>query len=217
MAAASFRWFSRLLIISLLALVAGWAAFIITLPEPTESTATTDAVVVLTGSERRIEHAFGRLTTGTAPRMFISGVYDKANSDQVFAAFTGVDKSLYLRYKDKIDMGYEAENTAGNALETARWIAAQHPEIHSIRLITARYHMPRALREFQRTMPNITIIPDPALPVPFNQDGWLFTRTGAIYITLEYFKFIYSHLRPLLPEVLQLERIPAEMRWDKRL
>ena len=35
---------------------------------------------------------------------------------------------------------------------------------HSLRLVTASYHMPRSMLEFARAMPDIAIVPNPVFP-----------------------------------------------------
>src|SRR3546814_14678895 len=65
------------------------------------------------------------------------------------------------------DLGYEADNTRGNAVETAAWMKDQ--DFTSLRLVTATYHMPRSLLEFRRPMPDIEIVPHPVFTQHFRR------------------------------------------------
>ena len=196
-------------------LVAGFGMYLRDLPPPNASTEPADAIIVLTGSNQRVEHGFEQLYAGIAPKMFISGVYDKATREHVFHSFSTISHERYEAMKSRIDLGYEAETTAGNAIEIARWVAKQNPPIHRVRIVTAQYHMPRALCELRRTMPKVELIADPAFPIPFDRADWWKTRMGAFRATSEYLKMIYAYLRPLLPESARLDRLPRAMRFDK--
>jgi len=44
-----------------------------------------------------------------------------------------------LELKSRIDLGYEAKNTRGNAVEVAKWV--RDHQYKSIRLVTANYHI----------------------------------------------------------------------------
>ena len=67
-------------------------------------------------------------------------------------------------------LGHEAINTLGNAHETAQWIRSQG--FRSLRLVTAWYHMPRSLLEFDRAMPEIDIVAHPVFPEQVKQERW---------------------------------------------
>src|SRR3546814_11467635 len=80
------------------------------------------------------------------------------------------------------DLGYEADNTRGNAVETAAWMKDQG--FTSLRLVTATYHMPRSLLEFRRLMPDIEIVPHPVFTAHFKRDDrWLWTASSSLLIT----------------------------------
>ena len=58
-------------------------------------------------------------------------------------------------------IGRDALTTHGNARETAAWVRTR--PIHSLIVVTAFYHMPRALAELRRVLPDVTLYPDPVL------------------------------------------------------
>ena len=88
-----------------------------------------------------------------------------------------------------IELGYEADNTRGNAAETAAWMRAE--KFHSLRLVTASYHMPRSLLEFSRAMPDIRIVPNPVFPKGINRAWWL-NPHAALLIVGEYMKYLFA-------------------------
>ncbi|MBI3452025.1 MAG: YdcF family protein, partial [Rhodospirillales bacterium] len=60
------------------------------------------------------------------------------------------------------DLGRTAANTHGNAAETAAWVRGHH--YRRLVIVTASYHMPRALREFAAEMPGVMLQPYPVEP-----------------------------------------------------
>ncbi len=116
-----------------------------------------DAIVALTGGAGRVEMALRLLAEGHARIALVSGVGGAA----AFAALArraGVDPSLGAR----VTLGREAQTTRGNAAETAVWARAN--DVHSLIVVTAFYHMPRALTELARTLPGVALHPVPVTP-----------------------------------------------------
>ena len=69
------------------------------------------------------------------------------------------------------DIGYAAEDTHGNAAEAADWARAH--DFKSLIIVTARYHMPRALREFGSAMPGVDLKALSGRPGPHpDLSGW---------------------------------------------
>lgn len=153
----------------------------------------TDAIVVLTGGSLRIESGLKLLADGKAKKLFISGVY------------RGVDVSELLHVSRQspdavaccIVLGHAADNTVGNARETAQWMASEG--FHSLRLVTASYHMPRSMLEFSRAMPDKEIVPNPVFPEALQERPWWRSRTGLLLIASEYTKYLAALVRPLVP------------------
>ncbi|MGH7185259.1 MAG: YdcF family protein, partial [Pseudomonadota bacterium] len=93
----------------------------------------------------------------------------------------------------KVVLGHAAQDTAGNAAETAAW--ARREGIASIRLVTANYHMPRSLIEFRRAMPGIAILAHPVFPDRFkDREWWRWPGTFALMVR-EYDKYLLAVLR----------------------
>jgi len=155
----------------------------------------TDAVVVLTGGRLRLETGLALLDQDKAKKLFISGVNPR------------VDRDLLLRLLGAraereaccIVLGREADNTLGNAKETAGWM---HDEgYRSLRLVTSWYHMRRSLVEFGRAMPRVTIIAHPVFAHHVDPEGW-WGPHGAVSVVIgEYHKYLVAWLRPLFEVV----------------
>ena len=108
-----------------------------------------NAVVVLTGTQERLGVGFELLSGGHAKRMFISGVYRGVDVQQILRALRRSPREA----ENEITLGYGADDTAGNARETAEWIARE--KLGSLILVTSNFHMPRALLEFHAAMPDV--------------------------------------------------------------
>ena len=163
--------------------------------KPIEAKRSTDAIVVLTGGSDRLKEGLTLLTDKKAKKLFVSGVY-RGND---------VRRLLEIQQRSPADLlccislGYNATSTAGNAIETAGWIADQN--YHSLRLVTANYHMPRSLLEFHHLMPTLEIIPHAVFPAQFKRaQWWLWPGTAALIIS-EYTKYIVASTRRKLDKL----------------
>jgi len=151
----------------------------------------TDAIVVLTGGSQRIQSGLQLLAMGRAKKLFVSGVYHGTDVSALLRLSSQTPNSLQCC----IVLGYEADNTQGNAAETAQWI---HREgFHTLRLVTAAFHMPRSLLEFRRAMPDIQIVANPVFPELIKQDHWWAWPGTSGLILLEYHKYLLALIRPL--------------------
>jgi uncharacterized SAM-binding protein YcdF (DUF218 family) len=121
-----------------------------------------------------------------AKHLFVSGVA------------RGVDVATLLRVARRapkeleccISVGYRADDTAGNAEETAGWVNERG--FKSIRLVTASYHMPRSLFEFRHAMPAIRIIPHPVYPPRFKLSQWWLWPGTATLLASEFNKYLIA-------------------------
>ena len=149
----------RLLLIALLCvLVADFFAFRsrVRSLEPADASSRADAIVVLTGgSGLRIAEGMRLLEAGQGERMLITGV-NRAISAEEVANRAGGPAALY---ECCVDIGYVAETTRGNALETADWVRANG--FGSILVVTSNYHMPRSMILLSEVMPDTELKPAP--------------------------------------------------------
>lgn len=106
-------------------------------------------IVVLTGNAGRLNAAIDLMLLNTKARLLITGVAK------------GVKYSEIIKNKNiketRIILGYNAQSTLGNAIETKIWI--QKNNFKDFILITDDWHMQRALVLFKNSMPNIRIFP----------------------------------------------------------
>lgn len=173
---------------------AGLFAFAASLPRhPPADDIVTDGIVVLTGGSERLEVGFDLLHAGKARRLFISGVYRGVEVRELLALAQRDDGR---ELECCVELGYEADDTAGNAVETARWVAAQG--LRSIRVVTSNYHMPRSLVEFRRALPGVELVAHPVAPAKVRLDGWWSWPGTAELIILEYNKYVLAVLRAAL-------------------
>jgi uncharacterized SAM-binding protein YcdF (DUF218 family) len=161
--------------------------------EVADAESETDAIVVLTGGSLRVQSGLALLAAGKAKKLFVSGVYRSTD----VTALLRISRQSPEHVACCIVLGHEADNTFGNAIETAQWMRQEG--FHSLRLVTASYHMPRSLLEFSRAMPDIRIIPHPVFPESVKQDRWWASPGTASLIMGEYQKYLLALARPLLP------------------
>lgn len=129
-----------------------WFATTIALAKPDQPNIKTDAIIVLTGGNGRINAGLDLLATGAAPKLFISGVNKDVRDSDIFRSW----KNPVSPQPCCISLGYDAIDTVGNAAETKAWVA-EH-DIKSIRLVTSTYHMPRAYQEVSKIIGDVEII-----------------------------------------------------------
>lgn len=183
-------------LLALAALLFGLFHFAAQLPRTSQAPErATDAIVVLTGGAGRIDRGFELLAEERAERLLISGVYRGVEVEELLALAQRSPEEM----RCCIELGYEADNTIGNARETAVWVATHH--IRSLRLVTAAYHMPRARLELSRYLPGVEILEEPVLAETSRLDGWWRHRPTATLIAMEYLKYLAASLRTL-PEEL---------------
>ena len=162
----------------LLALMGGLAVFVgKALQNPADTATKTDAIVALTGGNGRIDGAIALLNEGMAGKLFISGV-NRITGNQDMQSINRQAASLFACC---IVLGYHAANTIGNASETAAWMTQE--DYHSLRLVTADYHMPRAMLDFRLALPGVIIIPHPIHPqVSFARHALLLVEEYTKYL-----------------------------------
>jgi uncharacterized SAM-binding protein YcdF (DUF218 family) len=161
-------------------------------PAADTQAAATDAIVVLTGGSLRLQSGIDLLREGKGSKLFVSGVNQQVDLDDLLGVSGHApDWALCC-----IVLGHEADDTFGNAHETAQWIRRQG--FRSLRLVTAWYHMPRSLLEFDRAMPEIDIVAHPVFPDQVKHERWWAWRGTAVLLVNEYVKYLGSLARPLI-------------------
>ena len=144
----------RLASFVLIAWALGFVWFAALLPQPIEG-GRSDAAVVLTGGEGRIDRALDAYRKGWVRKVLVSGVDSEVRS-QEFAAEYRVDAPTLACC---VTLEQSSVDTRSNASEAARWIAANR--VRSVRLVTSDWHMRRAAWELEHALPgNVTIARD---------------------------------------------------------
>jgi uncharacterized SAM-binding protein YcdF (DUF218 family) len=170
--------------------VAGFIWFVAP-PSPENQSAPTDAIVVLTGGRLRLQSGMDLLRDGKGRKLFVSGVNQRVDLEELLRVSGNADWASCCTA-----LGHGADNTLGNARETAQWMRQQG--FSSLRLVTAWYHMPRSLLELDRAMPGIEIIAHPVFPDEVSQEHWWVSRGTVLLLASEYGKYLGALLRPVV-------------------
>ena len=147
----------------------------------------TDGLVVATGGQLRINEGLRLIEQGASSRMLITGVgkgISKASLTETFAK-TKAQQSIF---NCCVDLDATAIDTRGNALAARNWV--QTHQLTSISLVTANYHMPRALLYFQRIMPDVAITSLPVSPPDLQPKKWYANWPTAKLLMREYAKYL---------------------------
>ena len=175
-----------------------------TAPSVGDLTGPTDAIVVLTGGSQRLNSGIALLRDGKGQKLFVSGVNHHVHLEELLRSSGDRLEAAQEWASCCVVLGYQAVDTIGNASETAQWM--QQQGFHSLRLVTAWYHMRRSLLEFDRAMPGIEIIPYPVFPDELNQEHWWMSPGAMLLLAGEYGKYLGALLRPV---VERLRSTPA--------
>ncbi len=157
--------------------------------EPAVEDLRADGIVVLTGGQTRIAEAARLLEEKRGKRLLISGVNQKTGRPSLLR-ISGLDEPTF---NCCVDLGYQAQNTVGNADETRRWAEALGYD--SLIVVTASYHMPRSLAELAREMPNIALVPHPVDPDGLRRKVWWRDAAATRLLASEYLKFLPAAAR----------------------
>jgi len=183
-----------------LALCLLWAGGLVwfgeTMPSaPAPDPRRTDAIVVLTGGRERLPVGLALLAEDKGRTLFVSGVHPEVDRPLLLRETPAPDPAL----ADRIELGHSADNTRGNARETARWMAAKG--YASLRLVTAHYHMRRSLLEFRSALPAAEIVAHPVFPAQVRSPWWRWPGTAGLVIG-EYNKYLAALGRAALADLL---------------
>lgn len=161
--------------------------------------APTDAIVVLTGGSLRLHSGIALLREGKGRKLFISGVNQQVDLEDLLRSSGDTSELAQDRASCCVVLGRQADDTLGNARETAQWMRQQG--FHSLRLVTAWYHMPRSLLEFNRVMPEIEIVAHPVFPEQVKQEHWWAWPGTAALLVNEYGKYLATLFRPFVEQL----------------
>ncbi len=163
-----------------------------------------DGIVALTGpSSLRIAAAMKLLEDGKGGRLLVSGVNRKASR----ADIRSVSKAPGRLYDCCVDLGFSAADTIGNARETASWARAYG--FKRLTVVTADYHMPRALLELKGALPEGQLQPYPVATDELDARRWWRSGEGARRMIMEYCKYLVILVRESIISLGPKEKPPA--------
>ena len=149
-----------------------------------------DAIVALTGgATQRLTTAMKLLSEGRGRRMLVSGVNARVADREVYAVLDGPAELIACC----VDLGRQAEDTLGNASETAVW--AKRNGFGRIIVVTDDYHMPRSLAELHVAMPAAQLIPYPVSTSFARAGAWQRDMDAAVRLGGEYVKYLIVRAR----------------------
>ena len=160
---------------------------------PAEDPERADAIVALTGpSAERVNAAIRLLENDKGDRVLISGVNREVRRQELRALTPGSTKL----FNCCVDLGFEAEDTIGNAQEIAAWADAKGYD--SLIVVTSDYHMPRALTEIRAASPGLELTPYAVETPSLDNSRWWRAAVTARRMTLEYMKYLAALGRALV-------------------
>ena len=161
-------------------------------PEPARA----DAIVALTGpSSERVNTAIRLLEQGKGERVLISGVNREVRRQELRALTPGSNRL----FNCCVDLGFEAEDTIGNAQEIAAWAEAKNYD--SLIVVTSDYHMPRALTEIRAAAPGVELTPYAVETPSLDNSRWWKAAGTARRMTLEYMKYLAALARAMVGSI----------------
>jgi len=175
--------------VAVAAIAAGFWWFVWSVPtQEVQLNDNADGIVVLTGGSSRVADAIELLSEGRGKRLLITGVHRATTSAEIARVAPAYGRLIACC----VDLDHSALNTVGNALETRRW--ANSNRIRSLIVVTSNYHMPRAMAELGRQLPDVFLIPFPVVTEKMRNDPWWSPATAKLLLS-EYLKYIVAQFR----------------------
>jgi uncharacterized SAM-binding protein YcdF (DUF218 family) len=163
----------------------GFLAFAASLPRRPPRLDHPDGIVALTGGVQRLDSAVALFESGVGKRLLITGVNSTTTRAQLKKVVHGG-----RRFDCCADLGFAAENTHGNAAETAAW--TRRHGYRRLLIVTSIYHMPRSLAEFSAEMPGVKLEPWPVEPDGVDMKNWWRDPHALRLLNSEYNKYLAS-------------------------
>ena len=168
--------------------LAGFAWFLFLIARPVPDRPHAQGIVVLTGGARRVRMGLRLLRDGDARWLLVSGIGGGADL-AALGRRAGFDP---LPLAPRITLGRGAASTFGNAREAAAWV--REKRLRSVILVTAFYHIPRAMLEFRRAKPGLRLGPYPVRPRWMRHADGLGRWAGVRVLGEEYMKLLAAEL-----------------------
>jgi len=182
---AAVRLLFDLLLLAVVLLLIGFLLFADSIErEHRDPERSADGIAVLTGGVSRIDEAMKLLSRHKAKRLLITGVNRTTTTEELKQLSSQGDQY----FSCCVDIDYEARNTIDNATETSQWVANHH--YNSVIVVTSNYHMPRALAELERVMPEVTLIPYAVVDNNVHVERWWRYPGTTRLLLSEYLKYL---------------------------
>lgn len=166
----------------------GFAWFIHETTRPASAPLAADGIVALTGGADRVETGLRLLAQDRGRLLLVSGIGGGAELSEL-AHRAGLDP---LPLATRVTLGRKATTTRGNAEETASW--ARENGLHSLIVVTAGYHMPRAVTELGRALPEVTLYRLPVVPPGMHTPAGLHDPAMLRLLAEEYSKWLLARV-----------------------
>ncbi len=167
-----------------------------------QNTQKVDAIVVLAGGKGRVEEGVRLFRASRAEHLFFIGVDPSVIKSDLYRPKHG-DPSA-----DKVVLEKASRNTLENSIFGRDLIVRSG--IHSVLLITSRYHLKRASILFRNSLPrDVTIIPYPVDSVNLKESWW--NHGGSFQLLFrEFYKYcMFRAFFLLAPEELRQSVLPT--------
>jgi uncharacterized SAM-binding protein YcdF (DUF218 family) len=145
-----------------------------------------EGIVALTGanSDERISAAVDLLAENRGKRVLVSGVNREVTREEV----RRLSNAARRLYDCCVDLGFTAADTVGNARETAEWAKAMR--YSSLIVVTADYHLPRAMLELRAVMSDLQLTPYAVATPSLDARRWWRRPRSARLMVVEYCKYL---------------------------
>ncbi|MBF0858340.1 YdcF family protein [Gluconobacter sp. LMG 31484] len=140
--------------------LAGFGWFIQDAGKTSVTASMCDGIVALTGGEQRVDTAISLLRGGYGHLLLISGVGPHVTLQHILHL---QQDPLSSPLANRITLGRRATSTIGNAHETAQWARDNH--LRRLLIVTAGYHIRRAMLEIHRMAPDLDLVAYPVVPL----------------------------------------------------
>ena len=165
--------------------------FIHNLPDETALThkyshLSAEGIIVATGGQARLTAGLTLLSQNKAPILLLTGVGEGVTKDMLA-------DSLSLSQDERdllnccIELEFIAADTKGNAIAARKWVTEKN--LSSVILVTAHYHMPRTMLEFNAQLEAAKIISFPIIPPDLSDKNWLFDWPSIKLYAREFVKY----------------------------
>jgi uncharacterized SAM-binding protein YcdF (DUF218 family) len=173
--------------------VADFFIFVHQMPVSEVAPRNADGIVALTGGPFRINDALDLLDAGRGKRLLISGVNPVTRPGEI----SRLVPEHQRWFTCCVDIDHSATNTIGNAVETRRWVKARG--FQSLIVVTANFHMPRAMFELGHELPDVVLVPYGVVSDKVHVEAWWENPETARLLFLEYLKYTVARVRFWFP------------------